>query len=992
MNNITCFPFFYHIKTLNKSVFIRLLTVFIVLVLTCLLSAEAQSGSNAGNIKADPAVRERLHMDFGWRFALGHAWDTDKDFNHGTSYFSFYTKTGYGDGPAAPDFDDRGWRILDLPHDWAVELHFDSTGGHSHGYRAIGRNFPENSIGWYRKSFFIPESDLGKRISIQFDGVHRNSRVFVNGFYLGEEHSGYYPFEYDVTDYLNYGGDNVVAVRADATMEEGWFYEGAGIYRHVWLLKTGPLHVARYGTFVTSEIKGDGALVTVRTTIANESTVAANFSLGQSVYDSGGKLVDNKIIENLSLAPFEQKEYLTVFSISDPRLWSVETPYLHKLVTSVIVNGKLADRYETTFGIRTIRFDPNEGFFLNGKHVKLKGTNNHQDHAGVGTAIPDALQEYRIARLKEMGSNAYRCSHNPPTPELLDVCDRHGMMVIDENRLMGSNREHLEKLETLIMRDRNHPSVIVWSLGNEEWAIEGNPKGARIASTMQAMAKSLDTSRAITVASSGGWGQGVSTVIEVMGFNYIFNGDIDRHHAEFPDQPGIGTEESTSLPTRGIYFDNIAQAHISQSDRGPSGRGIEKGFKFYAERNWLSGLFFWTGFDYRGEPNPFGWPQVGSQFGIMDQCGFPKDIFYYLKAWWTDEPVLHLFPHWNWQDKGENEISIWAYSNCDEVELFVNNKSMGRKAMPLYGHLEWTVSYESGLLMAKGYKNGKQIITEKVETTGEPSVIELIPDRRVIKADGEDVTVITVLVTDNEGRAVPDAGNEITFTLKGPGKIIGVGNGNPSSHEPDRYIDRVERIRITNLKRSVVESIKNRKEVSFEYDDSNWPAAFETEGFESRILQDTAKITAIRGSFTMDEIREGAKVTLFAKSLCREQSVYINGYLIAENVMQDQPGQAYIIDHSILRKGKNVYAVIGPPPVKRNQWEYLNTDPGIIQIITPSEPWKRKLFNGLAQIIVQSEKKPGEIILGAKSNGLESTVLTIRSEPVQLRPALPDVY
>ncbi len=991
MNKIFHGPGIHYIKTLNKSAFLRLITVYMVCVLTGLSSVKTQLKNTESDIALIPAARERLLMDFGWRFALGHAWDTDNDFNHGTGYFSFYTKTGFGDGPAAPEFDDRSWRKLDLPHDWAVELPFDRAGGHSHGYIAIGRNFPENSTGWYRKSFFIPESDLGRRISIQFDGVHRNSRVFVNGFYLGEEHSGYYPFEYDITDYLNYGGDNVVAVRADATMEEGWFYEGAGIYRHVWLLKTGSLHVATYGTFVTSEIKGDAAIVTARTTIVNEDRVTANFSLGQSVYDSGGKQLDNKIIDNLSLAPFEEKEYVIVFPISGPMLWSVETPYLYKLVTSVLVNGNEADSYETTFGIRTIRFDPNEGFFLNGKHVKLKGTNNHQDHAGVGTAIPDALQEYRIVRLKEMGSNAYRCSHNPPTPELLDACDRLGMLVIDENRLMGSNREHLEKLKTLIMRDRNHPSVVVWSLGNEEWAIEGNPKGARITSTMQAKAKSLDTSRAITVASSGGWGEGVSTVTDVMGFNYIFNGDIDRHHADFPDQPAIGTEESTSLPTRGIYYDNRAQAHVSQSDRGPSRRGIEKGFKFYAERPWLSGLFFWTGFDYRGEPNPFGWPQVGAQFGIMDQCGFPKDIFYYLKAWWTDKPVLHLLPHWNWQDKGEHEINVWAYSNCDEVELFLNNKSLGRKTVPEFSHLEWTVNYEPGVLTAKGYRDGKQIVTERKETTGEASAVSLIPHRRTIKADGEDVSVITVLVKDNKGRAIPDAGNEITFLLDGPGKIIGVGNGNPSSHEPDRYIDKLERIQITNLKRSVVESITDRKEVTFEYDDSDWPAAFETEGFESRTAQDTAILTAIRGSFDLDDIRKDAKVTLFAKSLCQEQYVYVNGHLIADNVMRDQPDQEYILDHSILRKGKNVYAVIGPPLLKRNQWEYLNTDPGIIQVITPSEHWKRRLFNGLAQVIVQSEKKPGEIILTAKSNGLESAVIKIQSEYVQLRPALPDI-
>ena len=329
---------------------------------------------------------------------------------------------------------------------------------------------------------------------------------------------------------------------------------------------------------------------------------------------------------------------------------------MYKLVTTINSAGTEVDRYETPFGIRTIRFDPNEGFFLNGKHVKLLGTNNHQDHAGVGAALPDALQEFRIARLKEMGSNAYRCSHNPPTPELLDACDRLGMVVLDENRLMGTNAEHLELLKQLILRDRNHPSVIAWSLGNEEWAIEGNIKGARIASTMQAFAKRLDPTRGTTVAISGGWGGGISTVLDVMGYNYITGGgkNTDQQHAKFPNQSGMGTEETTTRQTRGIYFDDRPKAHMAPvleqtgANQGMSSGNMEKEWQYYAQRPYLAGLFYWTGFDYRGEPNPFGYPAISSQFGILDTCGFPKDSFYYLKSWWTDKPVLHIYPHWNW--------------------------------------------------------------------------------------------------------------------------------------------------------------------------------------------------------------------------------------------------------------------------------------------------------------------------------------------------------
>jgi beta-galactosidase len=364
--------------------------------------------------------------------------------------------------------------------------------------------------------------------------VHRNSIVWVNGFYLGTEHSGYTSFSYDISDYLNYGDDNVVVVRVDATIEEGWYYEGAGIYRHAWLTKTAPLHVARYGTFVTTDVKDNFAVVTARTSVINESRESSTFDIEEVIIDAEGKTVAAGSKQQLSLPTGNQAEYFSLYNVIDPKLWSVETPYVHKLKTVIRSAGKVVDTYETSFGIRTVRFDANEGFFLNGKHVKIVGTNNHQDHAGVGTAIPDALQEYRIKRLKDMGSNAIRTSHNPPTPEFLDACDRIGMLVLDENRLMGSNEEHFICLERLIKRDRNHPCVVLWSLGNEEWAIESNIKGARVSATMQAYAQRLDSSRAFTVAVSGGWDKGSGMVTQVMGYNYIVQGDIDGHHAKFP--------------------------------------------------------------------------------------------------------------------------------------------------------------------------------------------------------------------------------------------------------------------------------------------------------------------------------------------------------------------------------------------------------------------------------------------------------------------------
>jgi beta-galactosidase len=773
-----------------------------IVVMACSASAMAAVQSTT-----PVQTRERLLMDFGWRFAFGHATDVAKDFGHATGHFSYYAKTGNGAGAAALAFDDSAWRRLDLPHDWAVEVPFDQRGSVSHGFKAIGRNFPETSVGWYRKSFFVPKSDLGRRISVEFDGVFRDSIVWINGHYLGREESGYSSFAHNISEFLNYGSNNVVAVRVDASLEEGWFYEGAGVYRHVWLVKTGPLHVERHGTFVTTLMKQDTADVVARVSIINERTNAVTFDVDQKILDGEGKTVAKTFGMRAGLIPADTLSFAEGMTLSNPKLWSVETPHLYKLVTTIGLDGAVVDQTETPFGIRSIRFDANEGFFLNGKHVKLKGVNNHQDHAGVGAAVPDALQEYRIARLKEMGANAYRCSHNPPTPELLDACDRLGMLVIDENRLMGTSAYHREHLERMMLRDRNHPSIILWSIGNEEWAIEGNEKGERITATMQSWAKQIDTTRPITVAVSGGWG-GSSKAIEVMGFNYIGNGNPDHYRARFTNQaaqPAVGTEECAFNQTRGVYFDDRENCHLRSYDWDPNrwGSSAEQGWTFYAERPWLAGMFVWTGFDYRGEPTPFGWPAIASQFGILDLCGFPKDAFYYFKSWWSDEPLLHVFPHWNWPGKEDREISVWAYSNCDEVELFLNGRSQGRKTMKKNSHLEWPVKYAPGTLLARGFKNGRESLTNKVETTGEPTAIMLTPHREVIKADGEDVSVITVHAADFSGRMVPTANNEIGFEITGPGKIIGVGNGDPSSHEPDKFVDNANSLDVVRWKRSL---------------------------------------------------------------------------------------------------------------------------------------------------------------------------------------------
>jgi beta-galactosidase len=735
-------------------------------------------------------ARERANFDAGWRFAFGHPSDAEKDFKHGTGYFSHLAKAGYGDGPADPKFDASAWRELDLPHDWAVEAPFDAKGSHSHGYKAIGRHFPERSVGWYRKIFAVPAGDLGRRISLEFDGVHRDSQVWINGFYLGRQSGGSTSFRYEVTDYLNYGGDNVVAVRADVTIEEGWYYEGAGINRHVWLTKTAPLHVAHWGTFVTSEVKADfsAADVTARATIANDGTAQATFEIEQTVVGPDGRSLATTTLAGLGVAPGGQTEFASTLSVARPALWSIKAPQLHRLVTVVRTSGVEVDRYETSFGIRTIRFDPDHGFFLNGEHVVLKGVNIHQDHAGVGTAVPDALVEFRLRRLMEFGCNAIRTSHEPPAPEVLAACDRLGLLVIDENRLMGASPEQLGQLGALIRRDRNHPSVILWSVGNEEWRIESNILGARLTSTMQAFARRIDPTRRTIVAISGGWG-GSSTTTDVVGYNYISQSNPDEQHRKFPQQPGVGTEETTTQGTRGIWFDDKPRSHLAPMVKGDSGGNCEKGWQYYAARPFLAGIFFWTGFDYRGESTPLGWPAISSQYGIMDTCGFPKDSFHYLQAWWTDKPVLYVFPHWNWPDRVGQELTVGCFSNLEEVELVLNGTSLGKQAMPRNGRLEWKVTYQPGTLEARGYRGGKVVQTTRHETTGAPTQVGLQPDREDVRADGTDVVVFTIYALDAKNRFVPTAGHAMKFTVTG-GKILGVGNGDPGSHEADRASER----------------------------------------------------------------------------------------------------------------------------------------------------------------------------------------------------------
>ncbi len=729
--------------------------------------------------------RERLLMDPGWRFHLGDLDTTGtlSDDPHMQTYLS--VKTGMAGGPAGPDFDDSAWRIVDLPHDFVVEGAFDPTHNLDHGYLP-------HDVGWYRKSFDLPAEDLGKRIYLEFDGVFRNSTVWVNGCMLGTQPSGYISFRYDVTDALNYGAINTIAVRVDARNFEGWWYEGGGIYRHVWLLKVDPLHVTPWGVFAECRPLRDALDtwdVIIHTELTNATDTAARCGIESLIVDEQGNAIA-RARSSKALPASTTTEVTQTVSVVNPRLWSVDAPHLHRVITVVKSGKTVTDRVETTFGFRSIRFDANEGFFLNGQPLKIKGTCNHQDHAGVGVALPDRLHAYRIERLKEMGSNAYRCAHNPPAPELLDACDRLGMLVMDEVRHMDSSPQGLFELESMIRRDRNHPSVILWSLGNEE-LIQASDIGGRIVTTMKRLARKLDPTRPVTVAMNGAWGGPVTQAVDVQGCNYNLS-LYDSFREQNPHKPALAAEHASTVCTRGIYANDVDRGYVSAYDLNHPewAHRAEEAWKSVAERPWMAGTFVWTGFDYRGEPTPYRWPCISSHFGILDTCGFAKDNFYYYQAWWSDRTVLHLLPHWNRPAPEGEMVNVWCHSNCDLVELIVNGVSYGVTPMPRNSHLEWQVPYAPGVIAAKGYTAGRQVAYVERRTTGEPARIVLHPDREAIRADGQDVAVVNVSVRDSNGLVVPTANRLIRFNVSGPGAILGVGNGDPSCHEPDKATQR----------------------------------------------------------------------------------------------------------------------------------------------------------------------------------------------------------
>jgi len=693
---------------------------------------------------------------------------------------------------ASERFDDSSWRVIHVPHDYLLESPFTPTADASHG------SLTQNPA-WYRKSFTVPKSYQGKNLSLEFDGVYRNSILWLNGHKLGAHTTGYIGFRHDIAPFVHYGGVNKIAVHVDPRQAEGWWYEGAGIYRHVWLNVSNPVHVAPEGTYVVSDISATHATLSIQTAVANSTPKEqACIVVSNVIGPDGDRVATAK--SPLYVGANSTHTLTQSAAVAHPKLWSIELPQLYHLETTIIQSGQPIDDAKTTFGLRTLRYDANLGFFLNGKHVEFKGTCNHQDFIGVGTGMPDGLLEWRIKKLKEMGSNAYRCSHNPPAKELLDACDKLGMVVMDENRHLGNatggktpsgtSTTDFPELREMILRDRNHPSIVMWSLCNEE-PLQGTSEGGRIFAGMMKEVHRWDTTRPCSCAMNGSWGYGISLVEDLQGANYDPRG-YDAFHKKFPSKPFFGSETASAVSTRGEYVNDRVKGYVSAYDLNapPWAQPAQVAWKAIADRPYVEGGFVWTGFDYKGEPTPYGWPCINSHFGIMDMCGFPKDSYYYYKAWWGDRPSLHVFPHWNWPGKEGQPISVWVQSNCDQVELFLNGQSLGIKPVPAHEHAEWMVNYQPGSLVAKGYLNHRMIATDRVETTGVPVAIVLKADRAKLIADSEDLSTVEVRIVDSQGRVVPYASNLIKFTVSGAGSLAGVGNGDPSSHEPDQAATR----------------------------------------------------------------------------------------------------------------------------------------------------------------------------------------------------------
>lgn len=699
---------------------------------------------------------------------------------------------------------------VQLPHDWSVLQPYVSPKEGNGTSREIERGYLEPEVGYYRKRFAIPKEAEGRRIILEFEGVMRDATVWVNGCYIGEHLSGYTGFACDISEYLFYGeeGENVVLVRADTSLNEGWWAEGAGIYRDVWLRQCESVHIRRNGIFVYSgNVSEQAADVHAKVIIENDAFSAQDILVKQKILSPDGD-VAAEAEQKLKAEGMECGELAFTFHLEEPKLWDLNRPDLYVLTTEVIRDGEILEREETSFGIRTVRYTEN-GLLLNGKTVEIKGVCVHQDFAGVGVALTRDLIRYRLEKIKAMGANAYRSAHHPATEALLQECDRMGILVLNENRRFECSKEGIADLTELVESSRNHPCIFMWSLENEE-LISTLPNGKRILKRLAAYTHKLDPTRQCTVAGHYACrDEEYVKIPDVAGFNY----DMDDAEAMREKIPGLLTaasEDGSFISARGVYEDDRTKGWCDSYDSGsymkklmmekmgirelPAGtlggasspNDLVYSWNQYKEKApFLGGMFVWSAFDYRGETFPWNWPAVRSQYGAMDMCGFEKDTFYYWKSLWTEEPLVHLLPHWNQKGREGQAVQVDVYSNCPEVELFLNGRSLGRKRHIKGKITSWNVEYVPGELRAAAYESdGKQAAADVRVTAESPENI-----RFTGLYDGERECLIRAEITDANGTICPLAENRVTFRVEG-GRIAGTGNGNPSDHEPEQSASR----------------------------------------------------------------------------------------------------------------------------------------------------------------------------------------------------------
>lgn len=761
------------------------------------------------NINDQPDV---YCMNRGWKFI-------EKDFSVLTSTKKHndiyaFAKGGAAKGPAEAGFDDSMWQSVELPHDWVTGKDFTEQGIPNQGYK-------ERGCGWYRMKFALEQNDRDKQILLEFEGMSADAQIYVNGMLLKRSYSGYNSFSVDMTDMANFGeAPNVIAIRIDASAWQGWWYEGAGIYRNVWLCKKSAVHLAYQGIWLNPIQLEEGRWrLCIEANVENSFADNEKFEVEHVLADKDGNTVGISTAKS-QVDGFGNSCVRTEVEVRDPDLWDPDCPRLYQVRSSVKIAGKEADYQTHRMGFRTIRLDAGTGFWLNGKKVKLKGFCNHQDHAGVGVAVPYKVKEYRVRKLKELGANAYRCAHNPD-PEILDICDRMGMMVMEENRTFSSAGDNLEEVNGIVKNARNHPSVILYSVLNEE-PLQGTGKGSRIAARLRAAIRELDNTRPVTGAFNGGYleDEGAAAILDAVGINYNPM-RYDAFHAKFPDTPLIGSETASAFMVRGEYQTDDKRHVIDDYDSECAiwGNTARDAWKQVNLREFVAGAFVWTGFDYRGEPTPFEWPSVATYFGTYDSCGFEKNACYLYRAFWKKEPMVHLVSPWSSGQQVGTPVRVQVYSNCDEVEVFVNGESVGRKTSDPYEQTSYEIAYQKGNIEVVGYQGDEAVAVDFQRTAEKVDRLILETVFPYLEDNGHDAAIVNTCLVDQKGTVLPNAEEMVYFEVQ-HGKVLGVGNGNPISHEPDSasyrrlYHGKAQLILKANSGRPVV--IKARTESGFE--------------------------------------------------------------------------------------------------------------------------------------------------------------------------------